>query len=106
MKESGISMVAEGLKKGNKLLEEIGAIKESIYKLNEYLTKTVRTVNDPKKYYLRAKRSGNRNFAAIGEVTGHQGELVLQGLTDADLQALKKALENRLEESKKAFEEL
>lgn len=99
-------MDADGLKRGNKLLEEINAIRDSIYRLNEYMTKTIRTSNEPKSYYLRAKRAGNRNFAAIGEVTGHQGELVLQGLTDADLRALKKALENRLDESKKAFEEL
>jgi hypothetical protein len=105
-KEGVRAMDADGLKHGNKLMEEISEVKESIYRLNEYLGKTARTVNEPKNYYLRAKRAGNRNFAAIGEVTQRQGELMLQNLTDADLKALKKALEERLKETKAAFEEL
>lgn len=98
-------MDADGLKEANKLMDEIKNVKDSIYRLNEYLTKTVRST-DPKNYYLRAKRSGNRNFAAIGEITKRQGELVLQNLTDEDLRALKKALEERLHETSKSFEEL
>ena len=105
-KEGVRAMDADNLKKANQLMEEIKNVKDSIYRLNEYLTRTVRAGSDPKNYYLRAKRSGNRNFAAIGEVTKHQGELVLQNLTDVDLKALKKALEERLHETSKNFEEL
>ncbi len=99
-------MDADGLKRGNKMMEEITAIKDSIYRLNEYLNKTVRAGDDPKNYYLRAKRAGNRNFAAIGEVTRRQGELALQNLADADLRALKKALEERLAAVKAEFDKL
>lgn len=99
-------MDADNLKKANKLMEDIKAVKESIYRINEYLTKTVRAGDEPKSYYLRSKRAGNRNFASIGEVTKRQGELMLQNLTDADLKALKKALEDRLHETSKMFEEL
>jgi hypothetical protein len=99
-------MDADGLKKANQLMDEIKNVKDSIYRLNEYLTKTVRAGDDPKNYYLRVNRKGNRNFAAIGEVTKRQGELVLQNLTDADLRALKKALDERLQETSKTFEEI
>ena len=100
-------MELEDLKKGNQLLDEMRLLRESIFSINEYLPQIPQMNEEPNRYTVCSKRKETEsNYITIRKNRNIFSKLVLYDIKDKDLSALKESLEKRLEECKKAFDEL